>query len=90
MRQGSCASQILRTVHVEVDGRVRARVEDDIVPAAQQPARPLVAGQPGEFDRLRKTYQERREWSSLEVICNDAESASLLNALGFCARLNNS
>ncbi len=49
-----------------------------------------VAAKPGEFDRLRKTYQERREWSSLEVICNDAESASLLNALGFCARLNNS
>ncbi len=49
-----------------------------------------VAAKPGEFDRLRKTYQERREWSSLEVICNDAETASLLNALGFCARLNNS
>ena len=49
-----------------------------------------VAAKPGEFDRLRKTYQERREWSSLEVICNDAETASLLNALGFGARLNNS
>jgi erythronate-4-phosphate dehydrogenase len=49
-----------------------------------------VAAKPGEFDRLRKTYEERREWSSLEVICHDAETASLLNALGFCARLNNS
>jgi len=47
------------------------------------------AAKPGEFDRLRKEYQERREWSSLEVICNDAETASLLNALGFSARLNN-
>ena len=49
-----------------------------------------VAAQPGEFDRLRKTYQERREWSSLEVICDNAETASLLTALGFSARLSNS
>ncbi|MBA2816578.1 4-phosphoerythronate dehydrogenase PdxB [Candidatus Pantoea persica] len=49
-----------------------------------------VAAQPGEFDRLRKTYQERREWSSLEVICDNAETASLLTALGFSARLGNS
>lgn len=49
-----------------------------------------VAAKPGEFDRLRKEYEERREWSSLEVICNSAETASLLEALGFCARLNNS
>ncbi|MBZ6386105.1 MULTISPECIES: 4-phosphoerythronate dehydrogenase PdxB [Pantoea] len=49
-----------------------------------------VAAKPGEFDRLRKEYEERREWSSLEVICSDAATVSLLNALGFCARLNNS
>ena len=49
-----------------------------------------VAAKPGQFDRLRKEYEERREWSSLEVICSDAETVSLLNALGFCARLNNS
>ncbi|MEZ3499295.1 4-phosphoerythronate dehydrogenase PdxB [Pantoea sp. KPR_PJ] len=47
------------------------------------------AAKPGEFDRLRKEYEERREWSSLEVICNDAGTVSLLEALGFCARLNN-
>ncbi|WP_174865188.1 4-phosphoerythronate dehydrogenase PdxB [Pectobacterium polaris] len=44
-----------------------------------------VAHQEGEFDRLRKNYQERREWSSLHVICADADSADCLNALGFTA-----
>ncbi|QHM71840.1 4-phosphoerythronate dehydrogenase PdxB [Mixta intestinalis] len=44
-----------------------------------------VAGQPGEFDRLRKQYQERREWSSLRVQCDDAEAAALLQKLGFNA-----
>lgn len=44
-----------------------------------------VAHQEGEFDRLRKHYQERREWSSLHVICADADSADCLNALGFTA-----
>ncbi|GAA3608594.1 4-phosphoerythronate dehydrogenase PdxB [Gibbsiella greigii] len=42
-----------------------------------------VAGQPGEFDRLRKQYQERREWSSLRVRCDDSASAELLRQLGF-------
>ncbi|MOA29421.1 Erythronate-4-phosphate dehydrogenase [compost metagenome] len=42
-----------------------------------------VAGQPGEFDRLRKHYQERREWSSLRVQCDDSASAELLHKLGF-------
>ncbi|WP_145587833.1 4-phosphoerythronate dehydrogenase PdxB [Yersinia rochesterensis] len=42
-----------------------------------------VAGLPGEFDRLRKHYQERREWSSLCVQCDDAASAELLQKLGF-------
>ena len=44
-----------------------------------------VAGIPGEFDKLRKHYLERREWSSLYVICDDADAAALLNNLGFNA-----
>ena len=44
-----------------------------------------VAAKPGEFDRLRKQYQERREWSSLQVKCDDATTAELLNQLGFNA-----
>ncbi len=53
-----------------------------------------VAGIPGEFDKLRKNYlerrewsslYERREWSSLYVICDDASAASLLCKLGFNA-----
>ncbi|NJD85633.1 DUF3410 domain-containing protein, partial [Candidatus Erwinia dacicola] len=44
-----------------------------------------VAAIPGEFDRLRKNYQERREWSSLQVECDNAEAAALLNRLGFNA-----
>jgi len=47
-----------------------------------------VAGIPGEFDRLRKNYVERREWSSLYVICDDADAAALLNKLGFTATHN--
>ncbi|PIJ51512.1 4-phosphoerythronate dehydrogenase [Erwinia sp. OLTSP20] len=39
----------------------------------------------GGFDRLRKTYQERREWSSLHVTCDNQQIASQLNALGFSA-----
>ncbi|WP_075181342.1 4-phosphoerythronate dehydrogenase PdxB [Pantoea sp. 1.19] len=45
-----------------------------------------VAGQSGEFDRLRKQYDERREWSSLRVQCDDPASAALLTALGFSAQ----
>ncbi len=44
-----------------------------------------VAAKPGEFDRLRKQYQERREWSSLQVNCDDAATAAMLNQLGFNA-----
>lgn len=44
-----------------------------------------VAGVPGEFDKLRKNYQERREWSSLYVQCSDAQAATLLRQLGFNA-----
>ncbi len=47
-----------------------------------------VAAQPGEFDRLRKQYQERREWSSLEVLCDNPDAAELLQRLGFDARLH--
>ncbi len=46
-----------------------------------------VAAQPGEFDRLRKQYEERREWSSLRVQCDDAETAAMLEKLGFRATL---
>lgn len=44
-----------------------------------------VAGIPGEFDKLRKNYLERREWSSLYVQCDDADAATLLKKLGFNA-----
>jgi len=44
-----------------------------------------VAAIPGEFDRLRKNYLERREWSSLRVQCDNAETAALLAKLGFNA-----
>lgn len=44
-----------------------------------------VAGQPGEFDKLRKNYLERREWSSLYVQCDDAAAANMLQKLGFSA-----
>ena len=44
-----------------------------------------VAGVPGEFDKLRKNYLERREWSSLYVQCDDADAATLLHKLGFNA-----
>ena len=46
-----------------------------------------VAARPGEFDRLRKQYEERREWSSLQVVCDSEETATLLNQLGFLASL---
>ena len=36
---------------------------------------------PGEFDKLRKNYVERREWSSLYVMCDDAAAATLLHKL---------
>ena len=47
-----------------------------------------VAGIPGEFDKLRKHYLERREWSSLYVQCDDASAAALLQKLGFNAVYN--
>ena len=47
-----------------------------------------VASQPGEFDRLRKQYQERREWSSLQVDCDNAATADKLRQLGFDAKFS--
>lgn len=44
-----------------------------------------VAGIPGEFDKLRKNYLERREWSSLFIQCDDPQAAALLQKLGFNA-----
>ncbi len=42
-----------------------------------------VAAQKGAFDRLRKQYQERREWSSLLIQCDSLQSEMLLRHLGF-------
>lgn len=44
-----------------------------------------VAGVVGEFDKLRKHYEERRELSSLTVQCDNADAARLLALLGFTA-----
>lgn len=43
--------------------------------------------QPGGFDRLRKNYQVRREWSSLKVSSQDNRVVQLLKQLGFTAAL---
>ncbi|WWP01765.1 MAG: DUF3410 domain-containing protein [Candidatus Dasytiphilus stammeri] len=40
---------------------------------------------PSGFDLLRKNYRERREWSSLDIECNNANTASILKNLGFNA-----
>lgn len=68
-------AKLLRLIHLVYDVR-----RDD---------RPLrrVAGKPGEFDKLRKFYEERREWSSLRVICDDAATADVLKKLGFNSQL---
>lgn len=68
-------SQLKRLVHLVYDVR-----RDDA-------ALREVAAIPGEFDKLRKHYQERREWSSLEVNCDDEYVAAQLNSLGFNAHL---
>ncbi|SUC41738.1 Erythronate-4-phosphate dehydrogenase [Providencia stuartii] len=68
-------SQLKRLVHLVYDVR-----RDDA-------ALREVAAIPGEFDKLRKHYQERREWSSLEVHCDDEQTVSQLAALGFNAHL---
>ncbi|CAM3342186.1 4-phosphoerythronate dehydrogenase PdxB [Xenorhabdus nematophila] len=46
-----------------------------------------VAAQESAFDRLRKHYPERREWSSLAVYCDSEKSAQLLSQIGFNAKL---
>lgn len=68
-------SQLKRLVHLVYDVR-----RDDA-------ALREVAAIPGEFDKLRKHYQERREWSSLNIRCDDDQVASQLSALGFNAHL---
>lgn len=66
-------SQLKRLVHLVYDVR-----RDDA-------ALREVAAIAGEFDKLRKNYQERREWSSLKVSCDNAQTAEQLAALGFNA-----
>lgn len=68
-------SQLKRLVHLVYD----VRRDDSSLRA--------VAGIPGEFDKLRKHYQERREWSSLTVQCDSEQTAQLLNELGFNAKI---
>jgi erythronate-4-phosphate dehydrogenase len=67
--------KLLRLMHLVYDVR-----RDD---------RPLrrVASQAGEFDKLRKFYPERREWSSLVVECDDPATQTLLQQLGFASQL---
>ncbi len=69
--------QLKRLVHLVYDVR-----RDDA-------ALRVVATIPGEFDKLRKHYQERREWSSLHVLSDNEETVNQLNVLGFNAKLAN-
>ncbi|SUC01731.1 erythronate-4-phosphate dehydrogenase [Proteus vulgaris] len=48
-----------------------------------------VASVKGEFDKLRKLYPVRREWSSLHVICDNQITANILSAIGFSATYKN-
>ncbi|KAA6050654.1 MULTISPECIES: 4-phosphoerythronate dehydrogenase PdxB [unclassified Pantoea] len=72
------------TLHGELDQATLKRLAHLVYDVRRDDA-PLrkAAGQPGEFDRLRRQYEERREWSSLQVICDSADSASMLKQLGF-------
>lgn len=72
------------TLHGELDQATLKRLAHLVYDVRRDDA-PLrkAAGQPGEFDRLRRQYEERREWSSLQVICDNAASASMLKQLGF-------
>ena len=74
------------TLHGPLDQPMLKRVAHLVYDVRRDDA-PLrkVAGIPGEFDKLRKNYLERREWSSLYIQCDDAEAASLLHKLGFTA-----
>ena len=71
LRGALSEAKLLRLIHLVYDVR-----RDD---------RPLrrVAGKAGEFDKLRKFYEERREWSSLRVVCDDPATADVLKKLGF-------
>ncbi|WP_158783695.1 4-phosphoerythronate dehydrogenase PdxB [Pantoea sp. BAV 3049] len=74
------------TLHGELDQPTLKRVVHLVYDVRRDDA-PLrkVAAIAGEFDRLRKNYMERREWSSLQVICDSQQAAALLAKLGFNA-----
>ncbi|WP_034916158.1 4-phosphoerythronate dehydrogenase PdxB [Erwinia sp. 9145] len=74
------------TLHGELDQPTLKRLVHLVYDVRRDDA-PLrkAAGTPGEFDRLRKNYLERREWSSLMVQCDVEETATLLAKLGFNA-----
>ncbi|HID4131427.1 TPA: 4-phosphoerythronate dehydrogenase PdxB [Pluralibacter gergoviae] len=74
------------TLHGALDQTVLKRLVHLVYDVRRDDA-PLrkVAAIAGEFDKLRKNYLERREWSSLEVLCDDADTAARLSAIGFSA-----
>ena len=74
------------TLHGELDQPTLKRLVHLVYDVRRDDA-PLraVAAVPGEFDRLRKNYLERREWSSLLVQCDSEQAATLLKKLGFNA-----
>jgi len=69
-------AKLLRLIHLVYD------VRRDDAPLRR------VAAIAGEFDRLRKFYEERREWSSLRVNCDNQATAELLQQLGFNSQLS--
>lgn len=71
LRGALSEAKLLRLIHLVYD------VRRDVRPLRR------VAGKPGEFDKLRKFYEERREWSSLRVVCDDPATADVLKKLGF-------
>ncbi|CDH05837.1 erythronate-4-phosphate dehydrogenase [Xenorhabdus bovienii str. oregonense] len=75
------------TVHGEVTQSILKRLIHLVYDVRRDDA-PLrqVAEQDGAFDRLRKNYPERREWSSLTVHCDSESSAKLLSGIGFNAK----
>ncbi|CDH27916.1 erythronate-4-phosphate dehydrogenase [Xenorhabdus bovienii str. Jollieti] len=76
------------TVHGEVTQSILKRLIHLVYDVRRDDA-PLrqVAEQNGAFDRLRKNYPERREWSSLTVHCDSESSAQLLSEIGFNAKV---
>jgi len=69
-------AKLLRLIHLVYD------VRRDDAPLRR------VAAIAGEFDRLRKFYEERREWSSLRVKCDNQATVELLQQLGFTSQLS--